>query len=260
MSGQRLLIAVDIGNSSISIGYFTPEELLVQNIPTRPLLTGEEYAGLINAFIKENNIEIQGYAGIISSVVSGHTSVVLRAVERLSEGHTAGILTVDHKLSGLDFRIENPHLLGTDRMADAVAAFSICRRAAAVVNFGTATTITVIDDSGSYIGGSIMAGIGLMNQALGSGTSGLAGIDIKAPGSALGTDTEGCIAAGLFIGTAGAVERIIEEIAKETGLELEMVLTGGYCSIIGPFMRRPYRLLPRLTLEGLRMIYDKNRP
>ncbi|MDP2156351.1 MAG: type III pantothenate kinase [Nitrospirota bacterium] len=254
-----MLIATDIGNSSITIGYFVETGLVVQRIPTHPLQKADEYRQLLLAFMAEKNIAKSACTGIISSVVPGHTEVFSAVLAGLSEEGTADILVVNSMISGIGFRIPAPEELGTDRIANAVAAFSLFKRPAAVIDFGSATTITVVDRQGFYIGGSIMPGIGLMNESLGTKTSKLMQVELKAPESVLGRDTPGCILTGLLIGTAGAVERIVEEMEAETGLVFNTILTGGYCMLLESFVRRPHLVKPELTLEGLKILYEKNR-
>ena len=255
-----MIIATDIGNSFITIGYFTSKVLLVQRIPTLPLKSPEEYRQQLHAFIKENNIEKVEGASIISSVVSSHTGTLREAIEGLP-GQTAGsTLVIDHRLAGIRFRIDHPEELGTDRIANAVAAYALLRKPVVVIDFGTATTITVIDGNGDYLGGAIMPGIGLMNEALGMKTSKLRKVEVVQPETALGRDTVACILSGLFIGTAGAVERIVAEIENETGALYDVILTGGNCLLVDAFMRRPHMVRPDLTLEGLKILYEKNRP
>ena len=255
-----MLIATDIGNSSITIGYFLDAGLVVQRIPTHPLEGTDEYRQLLLLFMEENNIAKSACNGIISSVVATHTEVFLEVLEGLSGEGKSDILIVNSAMAGIGFRIPAPEQLGTDRIANAEAAFALVKRPVAVIDFGSATTITVIDRQGCYIGGSIMPGVGLMNESLGTKASKLNKIELKKPDSVLGRDTAGCMLTGLLVGTAGAVERIIEEIEAETGLIFNTILTGGYCSLIEHFIRRPHRVKPSLTLEGLKILYEKNRP
>jgi type III pantothenate kinase len=255
-----MLIATDIGNSSITIGYFLDTGLFVQRIPTHPLLRADEYRLLLLSYMEEKNIAKSVSNGIISSVVTSHTEVFREVIGELSEEGTADILVVDSSISGIGFRIPAPEQIGTDRIANAVAAFSLFKRPVAVIDFGSATTITVVDRQGYYIGGSIMPGIGLMNEALGAKTSKLKKVELKKPESALGRDTTGCILTGLITGTAGAVERIIEEMEAETGLIFCTILTGGYSDLIAGLIRRSSVLRPNLTLEGLKILHEKNRP
>ncbi|MBI5848549.1 MAG: type III pantothenate kinase [Nitrospirae bacterium] len=255
-----MLIATDIGNSSITIGYFLDNGLFMQRIPTHPLKGEDEYKLLLLSYMKENNIAKSAINGIISSVVPSHTNVFRKVLKGLSGEGKTNILVLDSTLSAIGFRISAPEQLGTDRIANATAAFSLFQGPAAIIDFGSATTITVVDGQGCYIGGSIMPGIGLMNDSLGAKTSKLKQVELKEPESVLGKDTTGCILSGLLIGTAGAVERLIEEMETETGLMFNTIVTGGYSFLVNNFIKRPHLLKPELTLEGLKILYEKNCP
>ncbi|MBI5640928.1 MAG: type III pantothenate kinase, partial [Nitrospirae bacterium] len=127
------------------------------------------------------------------------------------------------------------------------------------IDFGTATTITVVDREAACIGGAIMPGVGLMNEMLEKGTSKLRRVLLEPPQTALGKDTSGSILSGLFYGCAGAVERILSEIEKETGLSLHVVVTGGYGGLMAKYIMRSYDSQPLLILRGLKLLYEKNR-
>ncbi|MEW6109648.1 MAG: type III pantothenate kinase [Nitrospirota bacterium] len=255
-----MLIAIDIGNSSINIGYFMESGLIVQKIKTIPLKKVNEYSLILSDFFLQNHLEKRAFDVIISSVVQSHTSVFKNVFEKLLNNKDKDILIVSHRMNtGLKFKINSPEELGTDRIANAVGAYESYKNDVAVVDFGTATTITVVDKDANYIGGSIMPGIGLMNDMLDKGTSKLKKAVLTPPLSALGADTSGCICSGLYYGTAGAVERILDEIEAETCCRFKVVVTGGYGAIMGKFIKRPHSLNANLTLEGLRILYEKNR-
>jgi type III pantothenate kinase len=256
-----MLIAVDIGNSSINIGYFINGLLLFQKIETHPLRHATEYAAMLQNFLLQNHVEKRRLSGIISSVVLSHTAVFRDALNGLSDAGKIDLLTVDYRMnSGLTLAINNPEEMGTDRIAGAVGACGLYKPPVAIIDCGTATTLTVVDQDARCIGGAIMPGLGLMNETLDKGTYALRRIAVEAPVSALGKDTSGCIRSGLFYGTAGAVERILSEIEEETQCEFKVVITGGYGHLIANFIKRPCEVNPRLTLEGLRILYEKNRP
>jgi type III pantothenate kinase len=255
-----MLIAVDIGNSSINIGYFTDAGLIVQKLATNPLRSASEYSATIDDFLALNRVEKKGVGVIISSVVAGRTRVIADAFEMLFPGERTEVMIATQGMrSDVNLAIEAPGEFGTDRLADAVAAYEFYKSAAAVLDFGTATTITVVDDNANCIGGAIMPGLGLMNYSLDRGTSKLRRIDMEGPVAALGKDTAGCICSGIFFGTAGAVERILAEIEKETGRSLATVVTGGYGPLISKYLKRPHDSNPHLTLEGLRLLHAKNK-
>jgi type III pantothenate kinase len=255
-----MLIAADIGNSTVKIGYFTGSGLIVQKLRTNISTSAAEYRKAIDVFMTDNHIEKNNINGIISSVVDGLAARMERALKGFSGERDRAVLTVNHRMNtGLHFRIRKPEQLGADRIANAIGAFEIQNRPVAVLDFGTATTITVVNQDAEYVGGSIMPGIGLMNEMLGQGTSKLEKVALEPPETALGKDTSACIRSGLFFGTAGAVERIIDELEKENECSLKIVLTGGFCTAMKSFITRPHVTHPHLTLEGLKILYEKNR-
>ena len=256
-----MLVAIDIGNSSVNIGYFTDRGLVVQKIDTYPLRNIGDYLAILKDFLSENRIEKTGLSGIISSVVRSHSQVFIDALRRLSGEDEIVILTVSHTMnSGLVIKVDAPEKIGTDRIAGSVGASELYGAPVAVLDFGTATTITVVDQRRYLIGGAILPGLGLMNKALHQGTQQLQEVVLEPPDTALGADTSGCIRSGLYYGTAGAVERILTEIENETGVRFNVVLTGGHSHGIRQFMSRPCEINPNLALEGLRILYGKNRP
>jgi type III pantothenate kinase len=252
-----MFIALDIGNSSINIGFFTESGLFVQKIDTHPLLAPLKYSALLNRFIKEIDIDKRQEGIIISSVVPGHTGALRKALKNLMSAEP--LIMGPDVVTGLKYRIPNPGELGPDRIANAVAAYELYKRPVAAVDFGTATTISVVGEDAQYIGGAIMPGVLLMNTALASGTSRLVKVPLKPPDAALGTDTAKCIQAGLFYGTAGAVERLLIEIERESGLRLKIVVTGGYSGLLSKFLKKTHEVMPHLTLEGLKMIWMRNK-
>jgi len=251
-----MLITVDIGNSSINIGYFTESGLFVQKMTTFPLLSPSQYSILFARFMKEKNIDKRPEGSIISSVVSGHTMVLMKALKTLTSSKP---LIVHWTLTtGLEFAVPHPEKVGSDRIANAVAAHETYKSPVAAVDFGTASTISVVGRDARYVGGSILPGVRLMNASLAKGTSLLREAPLIPPQSALGNDTAHCIQSGLFYGTAGAVERILREIEKENSFKLKVVVTGGFSQFMSGFLKRKHDVRPHLTLEGLRLLYMRN--
>lgn len=252
-----MLLAVDIGNSSISIGVFTDDEPLVGRIETHPLRTPEEYRKHIETLLKG-----AAEGAIISSVVPGHTEAMRAAVreitgkEPLILGHTI--------VKGIRFDIANPGELGADRIAAAAAAVELYGAPVAVVDFGTATTVSFIGRGNVYKGGAIMPGLGLMSKALATWTAKLPEVGgVIAPRvtdpllSEGGTASQ--IVCGIIYGTAGGVERIIAEFESKEHESCRVAATGGYFSAIRPYLRRVDFVEPSLVLKGLKFIYNSNR-
>ncbi|MBI4690246.1 MAG: type III pantothenate kinase [Nitrospirae bacterium] len=250
------VVAVDIGNSLINIGFFMEIGLAVQRIDTRPLMSPQEYATIINKFIREKNIDKTPEGVIISSVVPDHTELIVKAFNILNRKEP---LIVTHKLkTGIDFQIKEPEKLGTDRLAASVGACDLFGAPLAVIDFGTATTVNFIGKGNVYKGGAIIPGIGLMKNALSDKTAQLPDTEISRPLSPLGKDTRENILSGIIYGTAGAVERIIEEVEDTKGVRFKIIVTGGYSGIIAPFLKRLDHVETTLVLKGLKSIYEKN--
>jgi type III pantothenate kinase len=250
-----MLIAIDVGNSTINIGFFTSSGLSVRRVDTSPLQTVKEYVSLFNTFLSENHIDKISAGVIISSVVPGHTRGLKETLKQLIP---ADPLIVSCKIdTGLTFDIPEPEGLGSDRIANAVAAHELYHGPVAVVDFGTATAISIINDT-HFIGGAIIPGIMLLNESLAHQTAQLSRVPLNPPQSALGMNTVHCIQSGLFYGTAGAVERILGEIEQETGLTFRVIVTGGYGSLISQYLKKKHTVHPYLTLNGLKILYMRN--
>lgn len=253
-----VFLAIDIGNSSINIGFFVDSGLFVQKLDTWPKMTAIEYGSFLNSLMNEKNIDKIPEGVIISSVVPDHTTVVGEAIREFLS--LEPLIVSDKINTGLTFNIRNPENLGSDRIANAVAAYERCHCPVAVVDFGTATTISIVGKSAVFLGGAILPGVRLMNESLSEGTAQLSAVPLtEQPISALGVDTAECIHAGIFFGTAGAVERILSEIEKAIGSKLKVILTGGYGSILAKFFKNEADFIPHLTLEGLRILYFRNK-
>jgi len=251
-----MIVAIDIGNSSINIGFFDKLHLLVKRIDTNLPLSHSAYSEQLHRFMREKNIDKLPVGSIISSVVPGQTSIWKETIKGLTSVEP---LIVNYKMkTGLRFDIPKPENLGSDRIANAVAAYKIYKCPVAAVDIGTATTISVTGNEGNFIGGAIIPGIQLMNESLARETSSLHEVPLNTPESALGIDTTRCIQAGLFYGTVGAIEKILNATEKAIGLKLKVVVTGGYGSIIHKFIKRKHSLRPYLTLEGLKILYVRN--
>ncbi len=255
-----MLLALDIGNSSINSGIFVKKELVSKlKMPSNPKKESDYYRNKIRVFLSKNNIEIPLTGVIISSVVPGLTAVLNESVKGLSRG--LPIVVSASLKTGLRFDVESPGELGSDRISNAVAARELFGSPVIVVDFGTATTISVVKGR-RFVGGAILPGLRLMSDALGRGTARLPSIDMAGiagtPIPALGKNTAMCIMSGILYGMAGAAERIIDEIEKAENCRFRTVITGGYCDTMTRFVRRKHYSDPDLTLKGLRLIYERN--
>ncbi|HAK89882.1 MAG TPA: type III pantothenate kinase [Nitrospiraceae bacterium] len=259
------LLAVDIGNSTIGLGLFPEpagsEKIFLKKISLHPARSAAAYKKIIADFIKLRtsapnllNLRIDA---VFSSVVPSLNETIVKSLTEITGKKP---LIVCHKLEcGLNLAVITPSAIGADRIACAVAGFHYFKKPLAVVDFGTATTVTVIGKNRSLVGGAIMPGLYIMQRALHENTAKLPLIPIKTPRTVLGINTISSITSGIVHGTAGAVETLIKSMEKELGFRLKLVLTGGHAKLMSPLIKRGHLLKPNLTFEGLRLIYLKNR-
>ncbi len=259
-----MLIGVDIGNSNIGFGLF-PDPLrsasfTVRKVHTDPARTSVFYEKVIAQMIKEThagNMPPTISAAVVASVVPARNTLINKTLASFCKKRplyvSAGIN------SGLTFSVMEPFKLGADRIANAVAGINCNKgRPTAVLDFGTATTITVVGKKSALLGGAILPGISLMLKALNSGTSKLPLVSTDALEKALGKDTASSIISGIIYGTAGAVEKLIIMMEKELKFKLQLVLTGGNAPFVSSFINRAFIHRPHMTFEGLRLIYLLN--
>ena len=253
-----MVLAVDIGNSNVVIGCFDKEQILfVDRFATNRNATALEHALLI-----KTALELGGYAGlsfegsIISSVVPSVTNAMCAAVEKLTR--TVPLLVGPGLKTGLMLKLENPAQLGSDRVADAVAATSTYPPPVIVIDMGTATTISVVDKTGAFVGGMIMPGLRLSTEALSSRASQLPQISLKQPDRAIGRNTVDCMRSGVILGTASILDGAIDRIEEELGYPCTVVSTGGNARLVTPNCKHAIITDDNLLLKGLRILYYKN--
>jgi type III pantothenate kinase len=262
----KMLLAIDIGNSTLGLGLFPDEtdsgHLHIKRLSSTPAPTESRLRKAIRDVIaaasESGACDVTNHRKIgliISSVVPALNDRVLSAVKEFCTKP----LILGYVSSGLKFRVNSPESIGADRLANAVAGYNLTHKPVAVVDFGTATTISVVGKKGAFIGGTIMPGLELMFGSLASRTAKLPCVGIQRPDRALGLDTNSAITAGIVFGTAGAVMKIVSSIEEETGLELSLVITGGRSGTISPFIERPHFAVPDLIFEGLRLIHGRVR-
>lgn len=160
--------------------------------------------------------------------------------------------------TGLHIRTENPRETGADRIVNAVAAIQLYGPPLIIVDFGTATTFCYIDKRGDYIGGAIAPGIGISTEALYNSAAKLPRIELSKPKSIVGRTTISSMQSGMIYGFAGQVDGIVQRICEEQGVTPRVIATGGFAELIGGESRTIDIVNPLLTLEGLRIIYERN--
>ena len=254
-----MILAVDIGNSNIVLGCFEKEEILfIERLSTNPNSTALEYTVLIKTILELNHLSDQEFDGaIISSVVPGVTYTIRDAVMRLT-GKQVMIVGPGIK-TGLKIMLDNPAQLGSDRVADAVAAIHNYPCPLIIVDMGTATTISVIDRDKNFLGGMIMPGLRVSLDSLTSRTSQLPKISLDPPKKVIGSNTVDCMKSGIIYSTASSIDGLIERIEEEMGEHCTVVYTGGLSKSIIPYCKREIIIDDMLLLKGLMIIYNKNK-
>lgn len=253
-----MLLAIDIGNSNITLGIFHGEELRATwRIATDVHRLADEYAVLILNLLPRQGIESsQVKDSIICSVVPPLT-VTFEDLCRRYFGSKPLIVEVGIK-TGMRILYDNPKEVGADRVADAVAAFRKYGGPVIVVDFGTATVFDAISKEGDYIGGAIAPGVDVAAEALFERASKLPRIELVAPSSAIGKDTVSSMQSGLIFGYVGLIEGLVNRFQRELGGGAKVVGTGGSAGMIAKESSVIDVLDPDLTLVGLRMIHEMN--
>jgi len=254
-----MLLAIDIGNSNVVIGCLDKEgkaQCLLRMV-TDLKKTEDEYAAGIQTLLTHNGVDCAGFEGaIICSVVPPLTEIFHIAVERIT-GKNAIVVGPGVK-TGLQVLIDEPASLGSDLVAAAVAAMHSYPLPVIVIDMGTATTMTVVDEGHKFLGGAIIPGVALSMNALSSGTSLLHKVPIEAPKKCISGSTTSCMQSGAVYGNAALLDGMIDRFEAELGKKASLVATGGIASRIIPHCKRDIVYDEELLLKGLAIIYKKN--
>lgn len=253
-----MVLALDIGNTNVVVGAIEGEEILfLDRLATDRNATELEYMVQLRSVLKLNGVRPEAFEGaIVSSVVPSVTRNLRLAAEQLLKKRC---LVVGPGLkTGLKINIDNPAALGADRVVDAVAAMNLYPLPLITVDMGTATTLGVVDESGTFIGGMIVPGVMVSLNALAGGTAQLPHISLDAPRQAIGRNTVDCMRNGIIYHNAAGVDGMIERIEAQLGRKCTVVMTGGLSTVIAPHCKHELILDDKLLLKGLMILYRKN--
>ena len=246
-----MILVIDVGNTNITYGVYRGKELVATfRMTTKQARTSDEYGMSIMELLRINAVEKEDLEGtIIASVVPNVMHSLTGAVTRYLK--TPPLIVVV---------TENPRQIGADRIVDAVAAYEIYGGPVLVLDFGTATTYDLVSEDGSFVACIIAPGIRISAKALWEGTAKLPEVEIKKPRSILAQETISSMQAGLIYGQIGQTEYIVSQVKKASGYDnLKVVATGGLGRLISEETESIQFYNSTLTLDGLRMIYEKNR-
>lgn len=254
-----MILAIDVGNSDIVIGGYENDVLcFTSRCASDRRKTKDEYALLFKGILELHDTpprRIRG--GIIAAVVPSLRTVIQQAIEDLTG---SSFLTVTSGIkTGLNIRTDYPGELGSDLVAEAVAAIAKYPKPILIFDLGTATTISVVDQNGAYLGGMLYPGLRISVDALASCADQLPSITLKAPERLIGRNTEECMQSGAIYGYAAMLDGLIDRFEAELNARATTIITGGLASLVVPYCQKDIVVNQNLLLDGLCILYKKNR-
>lgn len=254
-----MILAIDMGNTNIVIGGIDSECVYFEErITTDHSKTAMEYAITMKNILEIHDIKAEQIEGaILSSVVPPLNAPLASAVKKILGFRPIIVSSETH--TGLQILTDNPKAVGADLIVDAVAALYEYPAPIIIIDMGTATTITVVDHTGSYLGGCILPGLRVSLDSLSSKTAQLPHISLDIPEKVIGRNTIDSMRSGIMYGSAGMIDGILEHMEEELGEKATIVATGGLSRFIVPLCKHEIIYDEALLLKGLYILYEKNK-
>ncbi len=254
-----MLLAIDVGNSNITLGVFDQDRIVADwYISTHPDSTSDEFGITVKSLLRESSLSEKNITAISASSV---VPPLLLSLNKMSRKYflVEPLIVGPGIKTGLNILVDNPREVGADRIVNAVAGYHFYGGPLIIVDFGTATTFCAISGNGDYLGGAITPGIGISTQALFARAAKLPLVELARPRQVIGKDTITGLQSGFIYGFAGQVDGIVRRMSRELPAEPFVVATGGFAEYISAESETIKQVNPRLTLEGLRLLYEQNR-
>ena len=253
-----MILTMDIGNTNIKTALFDGKEMYKYwRMSTNISSTSDEYGVKLTSMFAHEGVSTDVVEGI---VVSSVVPTINFTIEHMLQNYFGKmpLVVAPGVKTGINIRYENPRELGSDRIANAVAAYDEYGGPCIFIDFGTATTFGVVDAEGAFLGGTICPGIKLSSEALVSGTAKLPRFELVKPETVIGRTTLSNLQSGMYYGYVGLIRNIVRKIKQELGREAFVVATGGMAVLIEEETQSIDKLDGLLTLKGLRIIYERN--
>ncbi len=254
-----MLLVIDIGNSNIVFGVYDGVQLIHRwRLVTDSVRTSDEYAVLLLSLFEQAGLKLPNVDGVILSSVVPPMTKIMEAVSRDYFKRTPYIVGPGIK-TGMPVLYDNPREVGADRIVNAVAGYEKHKCPLVIIDFGTATTFDYVNGIGEYCGGAIAPGLAISADALFQRASKLPKIEIAKPSCVIAKNTVSSMQAGIFYGYIGLVDGIVSMMKTEAGEDVRVIATGGLATLITTESKTIDETDENLTLEGLRILYDRNR-